>query len=1630
MLTLFLCWVLCIANVVPTGLTVWASEAAVENEPTAEEKAEDDNALQDSQEEAATEDDESADNKDTGQEPETPGDEEDDVPDEPGEDIETEVPEENSDEAEIEAEIEGETVEEIDGAEEDLLSTMAASVPENVIASGSYTENDSDTTWYIDKNGKLVVEGTGEVIRPIYPTGNGIRLMPWDDYRASIKTAEIKVKGMTDASCLFMQCENLTKVDLSKFDTTQIKNMSCMFAWCNKLSGLDVSGFDTSKVTNMNSMFCECHSLTSLDVSHFDTSNVTEMNSMFSFCEKLTSLDVSGFDTSKVKDMNGLFLDCEGLTSLDVSHFDTSNVTDMEAMFQQCEQLRSLDVSNFDTSKVTNMYYMFAFLESIESLDLSNFDTSNVTDMRFMFLGCEKLKVLDVSGFDTSQITDMSGMFSYCDALTGIDLSGFDVGKVTDMTYFLNRSFSSYKNLKWIYTPRNLKVSAALEHENSDPNYDPVSETWYMADGTPVQELPRNLDYSIVLTQDKPSSDAGVSSISVVKKKRAYSCGDTVNVDDITVTYRSSGGSVTKVTDFKTNASEIDMTTPGKKTLRVTYTDPQTKEDLTAEIELTVTLALNNDSVEVILPEADYTYNSRQQTPVPVVTLKSGSDSGKALTAGADYTVSYRDNINKGQAAVIIKGVDLYSGTVEKSFAITPAKVTIRVKDTTIAVKDPVPETFACEMTGFFNGDEEKVTELTFSFADAEGNTAVVNTDETGTYIVTPTAANVGNNYEVEQNGYLPGILTVAEERVVYTVTFDTMGYGTAPKPITSIRSGQLISEPEAPTAEGRVFEGWYKDRACTKVWNFAEDTVQENTTLYARWKVQTAEGGIYIQEISNQTYTGSAVKPAVAVYAADGTLLKSGKDYTVKYVNNINADQEEATGGITGSLTGDGQEGTQNTFNAKLPYVEVKGKGNHTGTVYQNFHIEKADIGDGKGNAAAGFTLKYTDQLVTNAKNVQKPFSSLKYKKAMKAGSDYTVALSSVDVRDEEGNPVKGSENGIWTAVGTVEKNKYNLPAIPKGYSGVFEMTVTGAGNYKGEIRREVYVTDKASLMKNVTVTLGKNQKNRPYNDGKAVTLTPGYYEGKKYYEVDTRGEWSSSSPAANGNDLFTVKSGKVYLVYGRDYTVTYANNKAVGTAAMTVTGIGSYKGSKSATFKITGEAFKANSITVKAYDESNPNENDFKASMPYTGSAVTQNKVTLIAKATGAKPETTLDYGRHYTISYKNNIKKGTATMTFTAKPESGYSGSFKKTFKIGAVSLDSTSVRVEAVGSAENVQDSLTSSTDEKGNTIYNLNGTVLYTREGAKPSQRIRLSLSAGAENVLLKEGTDYTVSYSNNTVLASAGLPNKVPTMVFKGKGNYTGSVKVTFAISEAAMEEDADNLTVTAAEMAFDSRKADDYQYAPKITIKDGKKALGNKDYTVKYENCSQTAVKTYLDKLAALGASDGSAVQQAEDDNEDSGSTAWEEVQKISPRAVITAAQGSGYTTTAGKEIAVYLNIYETKLTGSNLYVVVSSEATQTTYKGRQVSPQVTVYYGDAQAVKAAKKDMVTEEAKLTGSEYGLTKLTEKKDGAGDYILTYGANLAAGKGKGSVTVSGTGKYGGSVTVKFDILSRNMYEAP
>ncbi len=67
-----------------------------------------------------------------------------------------------------------------------------------------------------------------------------------------------------------------------------------------------------------------------------------------------------------------------------------------------------------------------------------------------------------------------------------------------------------------------------------------------------------------------------------------------------------------------------------------------------------------------------------------------------------------------------------------------------------------------------------------------------------------------------------------------FVITFDTQG-GSEIAPIT-IRSGESLTLPKAPTKDGYVFDGWYLDSNCIEAY---EDSyvVSKNITLYAKWR-------------------------------------------------------------------------------------------------------------------------------------------------------------------------------------------------------------------------------------------------------------------------------------------------------------------------------------------------------------------------------------------------------------------------------------------------------------------------------------------------------------------------------------------------------------------------------------------------------------------------------------------------------------------------------------------------------------------------------------------------------------------------------------------------------------------------
>lgn len=87
--------------------------------------------------------------------------------------------------------------------------------------------------------------------------------------------------------------------------------------------------------------------------------------------------------------------------------------------------------------------------------------------------------------------------------------------------------------------------------------------------------------------------------------------------------------------------------------------------------------------------------------------------------------------------------------------------------------------------------------------------------------------------------------------QVTYTVTFDVQGHGTAPAQVTGLVKDAKVQRPATdPSENGYVFEGWYKESACTNVWNFANDGVTADVTIYAKWK--------QVHEVTTDRTTGT----------------------------------------------------------------------------------------------------------------------------------------------------------------------------------------------------------------------------------------------------------------------------------------------------------------------------------------------------------------------------------------------------------------------------------------------------------------------------------------------------------------------------------------------------------------------------------------------------------------------------------------------------------------------------------------------------------------------------------------------------------------------------------------------------
>lgn len=439
--------------------------------------------------------------------------------------------------------------------------------------------------------------------------------------------------------------------------------------------------------------------------------------------------------------------------------------------------------------------------------------------------------------------------------------------------------------------------------------------------------------------------------------------------------------------------------------------------------------------------------------------------------------------------------------------------------------------------------------------------------------------------------------------------------------------------------------------------------------------------------KIASQYYTGSQIKPVPKIKNGT-TTLKNGTDFTLTYQNNVN-------------------KGTAKVY--------IKGKGNYSGSCSLTFSITARPVS----------TLKITVPSVTYNGKAQKPAVTVKYNNyKFKNGTDYTLSYKNNTKIGTATVTVKGKGKLSGTKSVTF---KINAKPIKNAV-----ITYNNSLTYNGSTLSPA-VTVKygnATLKKNTDYTVAYSNN---VNAGTGtITITgKGIYGGsvKKTFTIKKLGI-SATAVSGTGNKVYTgsaimpvpaVKVGGRTLKNGTDFTVSYKNNTEPGTATLIVTGKGNYSGSVSKTFKITARAI-----------------NDVEVTVPdtvFTGEQV--------------RPDVVVSYGSYqftnnsdYTLSFKDNVNIGTASVVVTGKNH--LSGSRTVTFPIEKADISNTEIAVK----------------------------NATFTGSAVKSGVDVRLG------NVTLKEGTHYTLSYKNNVNAGTAQV-------TISGKGSLDGAVTKSFTIAKA-----------------------------------------------------------------------------------------------------------------------------------------------------------------------------------------------------------------------------------------------------
>lgn len=769
------------------------------------------------------------------------------------------------------------------------------------------------------------------------------------------------------------------------------------------------------------------------------------------------------------------------------------------------------------------------------------------------------------------------------------------------------------------------------------------------------------------------------------------------------------------------------------------------------------------------------------------------------------YQLTYANNVNAGKATVTITGVGSFDGTRTVDFMIQPKDIT--GDDIDYLDKDG---------NAFQNDVSYDWTKATIhpelSIYDRSRNTDLVAGDDatsdysigydddnddrntqTNAGLVTMTITGQNNYTGTRQFTYYIGediskAYTLVNGRSSVSTTYNGLEQAPEESSIT-VEKGSSAIDLTDENGEKRYDIAYYKN-GFEKSNLVTRDQIIDAATYYVAIVGVPSKGTYAKTSVQNScayTINPRSIAPSyILVSGYDGTYYYTGQPIEPKGITVEDTDlpvkndptdpQRRSVKLVNGT---DFDISYTNNISAGKASIVVAGKGNYTGSRAAYFNIVSSDTsGNNTWDGTSEGTGSITDGTTTiAASDIILGYDNSTYNCMMYNGYERipTVSINGASTSEFIITASNNVRPGVATLMITGRGNNYTGTII-KNYTIKANLSSYGTvgaiadQNYTGyQVTPYVTVTCGGNLLTqghDYTLTYANNT-----NVGRATVIATAtadsYYLGTAtgYFNISNTATGMeitgyASSYTYTGNaitpDVIVTMNGRV-LNRGTDYTVTYSNNTNVGTATMTVTGIGSFSGTKTINYVIEAKNIE-NCITTAV--------NNYQ----YTGNTYTP-AVTLTDASTGKA----LTAGTDYTITYSNNTNPGTASITVTALGRN-YTGSKVISFKITSAAV--SGLRVSKIKN-NSMRLSWSDQDYADGYQICNANNRVIGTTTNNSYTVKKLTSCTTYRYKVRsYVENEDGSVSYGSFSTAVSAQTMLNTPTL--KARSVSRGKVTLTW----------------------------------------------------------------------------------------------------------------------------------------------------------------------------------------------------------------------------------------------------------